>query len=101
MENTAKVLQFEAPNGYGRAPDASNRIKGKGREIFAAKLEELARKIRSGELDGCRAQWLDTHGELLDGEGVAISGMETVTRTAWREDGSGTVQLIATTIEEV
>ncbi len=100
MENTAKVLQFEAPNGYGRAPDESNRLKGNGRAIAVAKFRELADKLERGELDGARVQWLDTHGERLDNEGKPVSGLEFVTRTTWSEDGSGTVQLVATTIEE-
>lgn len=83
-----------------RGPDTKARVRGYGREIFAAKLEELAAKIRSGELDGCRAQWRDTHGENFDDDGLAISGMETVTRTAWSEDGSGRVDYVTTVIEE-
>jgi hypothetical protein len=86
--------------GYKQLPDVKERVKGDGRAIAAAKLRELADKLDSGELDGVRVQWLDTHGELLDAEGLPISGMEFVTRTAWRDDGSGTVQLRTVTIEE-
>lgn len=94
MQSTAKVRQITEAKGYRLTPTVNERVKGNGREIFVKKLRELADKIESGELDGVRAQWLDTHGE-------PESGMEVVTRTAWREDGSGQVTLRATTIEEV
>jgi len=101
MGQAARVLELpRLRDGYTRGPDAKARVRGYGREIFASKLEELAAKIRSGELDGCRAQWLDTHGENFDDDGVAVSGMEIVTRTAWTDDGSGTVELKTVTIEE-
>jgi hypothetical protein len=117
--NTAKVLKLNAPNGYGRKPDVHSRIKGNGRAIAVAKFRELADKLESGELDGARVQWLDTH-ELryevdVDGEirelaatdksevpegAQLISGLEFVTRSAWSEDGSGCVKLRGITIEE-
>lgn len=118
MAEPARVLRLEAPNGYGRAPDEHNRIKGTGRAIAVAKFHELANRLASGELDSARVQWSDTHGllvETTDGqrfdltkevapEGALtrpISGLEYVTRTAWREDGSGTVQYTATVVEEL
>lgn len=38
-------------------------LHGNGRLIAAEKFEELARKLRSGELDGARIQWRDNYGE--------------------------------------
>jgi hypothetical protein len=98
---TAKVIALPTPEpGYQQNPGLVTRTRGKGREIAVAKFRELADKLESGELDGARVQWLDTHGECLENDGAQISGMEFVTRTAWREDGSGTVQLVSVTIEE-
>lgn len=94
-------IRREADAGYQNRPEVKQRVKGNGRAIAVAKFRELADKLESGELDGARVQWLDTHGELLDDDGAQISGMEFVTRTAWTEDGSGVVQLQAVTIEEV
>lgn len=96
----AKVLEIEQARGYVNRPQLHERIVGNSRAIAVAKFRELADKLESGEIDGARVQWLDTHGELHDDDGAAISGLEFVTRTAWREDGSGTVQLTAVTIEE-
>jgi hypothetical protein len=117
MSQAAEVIAFQAPNGYGRAPDEHNRIQGSGRAIAVAKFRELANMLESGELDCARVQWSDTHGCLLEHDGTQydltkdgvvapkcaqpISGMEIVTRTAWREDGSGTVAFVSTTIEEI
>lgn len=101
MQQAAKVLPLPVvTDGYALNPELKTRVKGNGREIAAAKLEELAARLRSGELDGVRCQWLDTHGERRESDGTPISGLEYVTRTAWSEDGSGKVQLVATTIEE-
>ena len=98
----AKVLHLPTSDvGYKLNPELKTRVKGKGRELAVAKFRELADKLESGEIDGARCQWLDTHGELLDSDGAQISGMEFVTRTAWTDDGSGKVQLTAVTIEEV
>ncbi len=98
---TAKVIQLPTPEpGYQQNPGLVTRVKGNGRELAVAKFRELADKLESGELDGARAQWLDTHGECAEDDGTKISGLEFVTRTAWREDGAGTVQLVAVTIEE-
>jgi hypothetical protein len=102
MEQLAKVLPLPRPDvGYRQNPELHERVKGNGRLLAAAKLEELAARLRSGELDGVRCQWLDTHGECLESDGTQISGLEYVTRSAWAEDGSGTVQYVATTVEEV
>ncbi|HEU4544334.1 MAG TPA: hypothetical protein VFR23_24600 [Jiangellaceae bacterium] len=120
MENTARILKLPVREGYGREPDANGRLKGNGRAIAVAKFRELADRLESGELDGARVQWLDTHGllvEVEDAEGnrrqirledgdvlpvgaKLVSGLEFVTRSAWSEDGSGTVQLTGVTIEE-
>jgi hypothetical protein len=100
---TAKVINLQPPAaapGYQQNPGLVTRVKGNGRAIAVAKFRELADKLESGEIDGARVQWLDTHGELREADGTQISGMEFVTRTAWRDDGSGTVQLVAVTIEE-
>jgi len=100
----AKVVPIrpaETAAPYAQNPGLSSRIKGNGRAIAVAKFREIADKLERGELDGARCQWLDTHGELREADGTQISGMEFVTRTAWTEDGSGTVQLVAVTIEEV
>src|SRR6188768_1920763 len=96
----AKVLEIEQAQGYVNRPQLHERIVGNSRAIAVAKFREIADKLESGELDGARCQWLDTHGELLNADGAQISGLEFVTRTAWTEDGNGTVQLTATTIEE-
>jgi hypothetical protein len=98
----AKVLDLKEASEakYRLEPDSASRVRGNGRAIAVAKFRELADKLESGEIDGARVQWLDTHGGLLDDDGKAISGLEFVTRTAWREDGSGTVALKALTIEE-
>lgn len=117
MEQVARVIPLPRPEvGYRQNPQLHDRVKGNGRAIAVAKLRELADKLESGELDGVRCQWLDTHGCLVEVDGVQydltkgeapegsqqpISGLEFLTRTAWTEDGSGTVQLIARTIEEV
>jgi len=120
MGQAAKVLNLVRPaQTYERGPDQKTRTRGNGRAIAVAKFRELADKLESGELDGARCQWLDTHGllvevevngapkqvQLNDGDdmpegGIVVSGLEFVTRTAWREDGAGTVALVATTIEE-
>ena len=103
-------------DGYALNPKLITRTKGNGRAIAVAKLRELADRLESGELDGVRCQWRDTHGVLVEDaagnqydltkvdapEGAQpISGLEFMTRTAWTEDGSGTVQLVGVTIEEV
>jgi len=103
MQSTAKVIPIaEAQEAkYRLLPGVNQRIRGKGREIFVKELRRIADAVERGELDGARAQWLDTHGGRLEDDGTAVSGMEVVTRTAHREDGSGQVKLQITTIEEV
>jgi hypothetical protein len=102
MQNAAQVIPLPVPDaGYELNPKLITRVKGNGRAIAVAKFRELADKLESGEIDGARCQWLDTHGLCHEDDGTSISGMTTVTRTAWREDGSGQVQLVNTTIEEV
>lgn len=117
MENTARIIDLpKADIGYQQRPTVHERVKGDGRAIAVAKFRELADKLERGEIDGARAQWLDTHGSLVeDAEGKrydltktdapsgsqSISGIEFLTRTAHREDGSGEVQLRCVTIEEV
>lgn len=101
MAEPARVLPLDTPNGYGREPDEQGRIRGNGRAIAVAKFRELADKLESGELGGARVQWLDTHGEHFDEDGLPTSGLEFVTRTAHTANGSGTVSLKAITIEEV
>jgi hypothetical protein len=103
MGQAAKVLELPVRTAppYVRGTDGQARVRGNGRAIAVAKFRELVDKLESGELDGLRAQWLDTHGENFDENGVAVSGFEYVTRTAWTEDGSGTVELKTITIEEV
>jgi hypothetical protein len=100
MGQAAEVLKLPVNPGYAREPDSQGRVKGNGRAIAVAKFRELADKLESGELDGARVQWLDTHGELFDDDGIAISGLEFVTRSAWSEDGSGTVAYRSITVEE-
>jgi hypothetical protein len=102
MQAVAEVLPIrpEADASYQLRPEVKTRVRGNSRAIAVAKFRELADKLESGELDGARVQWLDTHGLLLDDDGLPISGMEFVTRTAWTEDGSGRVQLDTVTIEE-
>jgi hypothetical protein len=119
MQQVAKVIDLPTPEvGYAQNPSLLTRTKGNGRAIAVAKFRELADKLESGELDGARCQWLDTYECLVEdadgkqhrlehaGEDIGIagttviSGMEFVTRSAWREDGAGTVQLVAVTIEE-
>jgi hypothetical protein len=111
-----KVIPLPAAEAtYRLNPELLTRTKGNGRAIAVAKFRELADKLESGELDCARVQWSDTHGLLVeDSDGKQydltkvtgpqdaqpISGLEFVTRTAWAEDGSGTVQLVALTIEE-
>jgi hypothetical protein len=117
---TAEVIQLPTPEvGYQLNPELHTRKRGNGRAIAVAKFRELADKLESGELDGARVQWLDTHGLRVEievdgeirqydlskdtppeGEHQPISGLEFVTRTAWREDGAGTVQIVGMTIEE-
>jgi hypothetical protein len=70
-------------------PEAFAEVRGNGREIAANKLEEFARMLRSGELDGCRVQWRDDHG--------ANTEMVTVTI----DHTTGVVQMLTTKIEEV
>ena len=70
-------------------PQLHTRVRGNGRAIAVAKLRELADKLESGELDGCRCQWGTNPGVDVETE------MQTVTLT------SDTVQLITTKIEEV
>lgn len=120
MSAAPKLRVVGAPTNYARIPDVHGRVKGNGRAIAAAKFRELANKLESGELDGARVQWLDTHGLLvemeLDGKtrevafeaaaevpngAKSISGLEFVTRTAWTEYGSGRVQIETLTIEEI
>jgi hypothetical protein len=108
MQSTAKVIPIAdaRSDGYRRMPDVHDRVRGKGREIFVKRLREIADAIERGELDGARAQWLDTHGGdvkngTIEADGTVISGMEILTRTAWTEDGSGQVKLVCTTVEEV
>jgi len=87
--NQARVLDLHDARddrGRERMPDVYGRAQGNGRELFASKLEELAAKIRTGELDGCRAQWRDDNGPETE--------MVTVTLD------SAKVQLVTTTIEE-
>lgn len=103
MQSTAKVVSLDkarAEAGYKVTPGVHERVKGNGRAIFAKRLRDIADAIERGELDGARAQWLDTHGQNLEDDGTAVSGMEVVTRTAWREDGSGQVKFQTTTIVE-
>lgn len=118
MQNaTAKVIPAQGlqSDGYRQAPVLHDRVHGKSRDIFVKKLRDIADAIERGELDGARLQWLDTHGMLVEvgdrtynllkeippaGEQIAVTGMETLTRTAWTDDGSGTVQLLCTTVVE-
>lgn len=101
MEQIARVIPLPTRDvGYQQNPGLITRVKGNGRAIAVAKFRELADKLESGEIDGARCQWLDTHGENREDDGTQISGMEFVTRSAWAEDGSGSVQLVQTTIEE-
>jgi hypothetical protein len=108
MQSTAKVLPISEARsaGYRLLPGVNERVRGKGRAIFVKKLRDIADAIERGELDGARAQWLDTHGGsvedgTVEADGTVISGMEVVTRTAWRDDGAGQVKVQLTTIEEV
>jgi hypothetical protein len=101
MEQAARALPLPVVNdGYALNPKLITRTKGNGRAIAVAKLRELADRLESGELDGVRCQWLDTHGENREDDGTPVSGLEFVTRTAWTETGEGTVQLVGLTIEE-
>ncbi len=103
MQNaTAEVIPITGlqSDGYRLQPVLHDRVHGKSRDIFVKKLRDIADQIERGELDGVRAQWLDTHGLNLEDDGTAVTGMETLTRTAWTEDGSGTVQLLCTTVVE-
>jgi len=102
MNQAAKVLDFEEAQGRRLLPEAHGRIQGNGRAIAVGKLRELADKLESGELDGCRAEWRDDR--------LAESQMITVTierpnkrpsRTARFNDAGGSVQVTITTIEEV
>lgn len=74
-------------------PEAFARVKGSGREIAANKLEEYARMLRSGELDGVRVQWRDDSGEE--------TAMVTVTIAHGTNGRGGIVQMLTTQIEEV
>ncbi len=85
---------------YSNLPVLHDRVQGNSREIFVKKCRDTADAIERGELDGARLQWLDTHGLHIE-DGIATTGIETVTRTAWTEDGSGKVQLVCLTVEEV
>lgn len=103
MQNTAQVIpitEAKSAAGYRLTPTVNERVKGNGRKIFVKRLRDIADAIERGELDGARAQWLDTHGEHLEDDGTATSGMEVVTRTAWTDNGSGQVKLQVTTIVE-
>lgn len=102
MQSNAKVIPISESRaaGYRLLPGINERVRGYGRAIFVKKLRDIADAIERGELDGARAQWLDTHGENREADGTAVSGMEIVTRTAWSADGSGQVKLQVTTIEE-
>lgn len=120
MAQLAEVLKFPVVEGYVESPVTRTRTKGDGRAIAVAKFRELADKLESGELDGARVQWLDTHGclvervlpdgtvkqvKILDDQNrhdcdTAISSIEYLTRTAWTETGEGTVALRCVTIEE-
>lgn len=102
MENTARVLGVSVPDrGYQQRSTVHERVKGNGREIAVAKYREIADMLERGEIDGARCQWLDTHGGCLEDDGAAVSGLEFVTRSAYREDGNGEVKLRVLTIEEI
>lgn len=120
QEQTAKVLELpqDKLGKYKLYPGQHIRMRGDGRAIAVAKFRELADKLESGELDGARVQWMDTHGllvETLDGRRFdlvkqevpevgqlqPLSGLEYVTRTAWTETGEGRVGYVACWIEEV
>ncbi len=117
QDSTAQVIPIgiAKQDGYPQLPVLHDRVAGNARAIFVKKLRDIADAIERGEFDGARAQWLDTHGMLVEvgdktynlvtqtpppGEQVAISGMEVLTRTAWTEDGSGEVALKCTTVVE-
>lgn len=100
QSNAAKVIPIAKAAGYRITPTVNERVRGEGRKIFAKRLRDIADAIERGELDGARAQWLDTHGGHLEDDGTATSGMEVVTRTAHRDDGSGQVRIQVTTIVE-
>ncbi len=117
QDSTAQVIPIrgQSSDGYQQQPVLHDRVHGKSRDIFVKKLRDIADAIERGELDGARAQWLDTHGMLVEvgdrtfnlhnetppaGEQLAVSGMEVLTRTAWTEDGSGEVKLQVTTVVE-
>jgi hypothetical protein len=129
MAQVAEQIQPPpAEDGYARSFDVHTRVRGDGRAIAVAKFRELADKLESGELDGARVQWLDTHGfdveTVVDGETKRVtldpekyteeealalaregkvqpvSGLAYVTRTAWAANGSGKAQLVQATIEE-
>ena len=76
-----------------RLPDRCTEVVGTAEEIreFAAcKFEELARMLRSGQLDGASCEWRRDSARLVH---VAI--------TAPDESGNATVELITTAIEQV
>lgn len=74
-------------------PQAFAHVEGNGRKIAVAKLREYADMLERGELDGCRVQWRDDHGEDTE--------MVTVTISHATEEHGGRVQMLTTKIVEV
>lgn len=56
------------------------RLRGVGRDVAVAVFREIAARLKRGDIDGARFQWLDTHGGHQAADGAVVSGMEYVVR---------------------
>jgi len=62
-------------------------VRGKSRDVMVAIYQEIAARLERGEIDGARAQYVDTHGAGLysrAGDGAIVSALEYTVREAGR-----------------